>query len=234
MDRPTASVHVCSMCTTPTAREVRPRQRNEHRWVEELGGMNVFLVMGDGSLVTPPLSGTILPGITRDAIITLARKQGRTVREERYSMDQWRTDAASGKLKEAFACGTAAVVASIGKIKSSAGDIVIADGSTGPVTAATKAKLVGIQRGDIADEFGCAGSASPGEWSTECPLLALLSPCEMSDLSPQSGPNRIAPGSCARLRASSQPSGMASPMGRSWIDSSDANDPQIFASAGRE
>jgi branched-chain amino acid aminotransferase len=126
----------------------------EHRWVEELGGMNVFVVMDDGSLVTPPLSGTILPGITRDAIITLARKDGRTVREERYSMDQWRADAASGKLKEAFACGTAAVVASIGKIKSSKGDIVIADGSTGAVTAAIKAKLVGIQRGDIADEFG--------------------------------------------------------------------------------
>jgi branched-chain amino acid aminotransferase len=126
----------------------------EHRWVEELGGMNVFLVMDDGSLATPPLSGTILPGITRDAIITLARKEGRTVHEERYSMDQWRADAANGKLKEAFACGTAAVVASIGKIKSSAGDIVIADGSTGPVTAAIKAKLVGIQRGDIADEFG--------------------------------------------------------------------------------
>jgi branched-chain amino acid aminotransferase len=126
----------------------------EHRWVEELGGMNLFLVMDDGSLVTPPLSGTILPGITRDAIITLARKEGRTVREERYSMDQWRADAASGKLKEAFACGTAAVVASIGKIKSSAGDMVIAGGSTGPVTAAIKAKLVGIQRGDIADEFG--------------------------------------------------------------------------------
>ena len=126
----------------------------EHRWVEELGGMNVFLVMGDGSLVTPPLSGTILPGITRDAIITLARKEGRTVREERYSIDQWRADAASGKLKEAFACGTAAVVAAIGKIKSSAGNMMIADGSTGPVTAAIKAKLVGIQRGDIADEFG--------------------------------------------------------------------------------
>jgi branched-chain amino acid aminotransferase len=126
----------------------------EHRWVEELGGMNVFLVMDDGSLMTPPLSGTILSGITRDAIITLARKEGRTVREERYSVDQWRADAASGKLKEAFACGTAAVVASIGKIKSRAGDIVIADGSTGVVTAATKAKLVGIQRGDIPDEFG--------------------------------------------------------------------------------
>lgn len=126
----------------------------EHRWVEELGGMNVFLVMDDGSLVTPPLSGTILPGITRDAIITLARNEGRTVREERCSMGQWRADAAAGKLKEAFACGTAAVVASIGKVKSSVGDLVIADGSTGPVTATIKAKLVGIQRGDIADEFG--------------------------------------------------------------------------------
>jgi branched-chain amino acid aminotransferase len=63
-------------------------------------------------------------------------------------------DARSGRLKEAFACGTAAVVASIGKIKSTAGDILIADGSTGPITAAIKAKLVGIQRGEIADEFG--------------------------------------------------------------------------------
>jgi branched-chain amino acid aminotransferase len=89
----------------------------EHRWIEELGGMNVFLVMDDGSLETPPLSGTILPCITRDAIFTLARKEGRTVREERYSMHQWRADAASGKLKEAFAWGTAAVVASIGKIR---------------------------------------------------------------------------------------------------------------------
>jgi branched-chain amino acid aminotransferase len=126
----------------------------QHRWVEELGGMNVFLVMNDGALVTPPLSGTILPGITRDAIITLARKQGRAVREERYAIEQWRADAASGKLKEAFACGTAAVVAPIGKIKSHAGDILIGDGSTGPVTAAIKAKLVGIQRGEVSDEFG--------------------------------------------------------------------------------
>src|SRR4029078_1067036 len=107
---------------------------SEHRWVEELGGMNVFVVMDDGSLVTPPLTGTILPGITGDAIITLAQKEGRTVREERYSMDQWRSDARSGRLKEAFACGTAAVVASIGKIKSTAGGILITDGSAGPLT----------------------------------------------------------------------------------------------------
>ncbi|MFV0280476.1 MAG: branched-chain amino acid aminotransferase [Rhodoblastus sp.] len=123
----------------------------EHKWVEELGGMNVFLVMDDGSLVTPPLGGTILPGITRDAIITLARAERRNVREERYSIDQWRADAASGKLREAFACGTAAVVAAIGKIKSSAGDIVMGDGGVGAVTAALKARLVGIQRGDAPD-----------------------------------------------------------------------------------
>jgi branched-chain amino acid aminotransferase len=126
----------------------------EHRWVEELGGMNVFFVFDDGSMVTPPLSGTILPGITRDAIITLARKEGRTVREERYSIEQWRADAASGKLREAFACGTAAVISAIGRIKSTKGDIVIGNGDGGLITAALRAKLVGIQRGEAADTEG--------------------------------------------------------------------------------
>jgi branched-chain amino acid aminotransferase len=126
----------------------------EHRWVEELGGMNVFFVFEDGSLLTPPLSGTILPGITRDAIITLARKEGRTVREERYSIDQWRADAASGKLRETFACGTAAVVSAIGRIKSTKGEIVMGNGEGGHVTAGLKTKLVGIQRGDVADTEG--------------------------------------------------------------------------------
>jgi branched-chain amino acid aminotransferase len=126
----------------------------QHRWVEELGGMNVFFVFDDGSLATPPLSGTILPGITRDSIMTLARAEGRTVREERYSIEQWRADAASGRLREAFACGTAAVVSAIGRIKSSSGDIVMGEGNGGPITAALKSKLVGIQRGDVADTEG--------------------------------------------------------------------------------
>jgi len=126
----------------------------EHRWVEELGGMNIFFVFDDGSLATPPLSGTILPGITRDSIITLARGEGRIVREERYSIEQWRIDAASGRLREAFACGTAAVVSAIGRIRSATGDILIGDGEGGPITAALKTKLVGIQRGDVADALG--------------------------------------------------------------------------------
>ncbi|HET6838836.1 MAG TPA: aminotransferase class IV, partial [Bradyrhizobium sp.] len=117
-------------------------------------GMNVFFVFDDGSLTTPPLSGTILPGITRDSIITLARAEGRNVREERYSIEQWRADAASGKLREVFACGTAAVVSAIGRIKSVKGDILIGDGNGGPITAGLKAKLVGIQRGDVADTEG--------------------------------------------------------------------------------
>jgi branched-chain amino acid aminotransferase len=74
----------------------------ERSYVEELGGMNVFFVFDDGSLTTPPL-GTILPGITRDSIIALGREAGMTVREEPYTIGQWRADAASGRLKEAFA-----------------------------------------------------------------------------------------------------------------------------------
>ena len=126
----------------------------EHKWVEELGGMNVFFVFDDGSLLTPPLGGTILPGVTRDSIMTLARADGRKVREARYSIEEWRADAASGRLRECFACGTAAVVSSIGKIKSSSGDFVIGEGEGGSITEGLKAKLVGIQRGEIADEHG--------------------------------------------------------------------------------
>ncbi len=126
----------------------------ERRWVEELGGMNVFFVFDDGSMLTPPLGGTILPGVTRDSIITLARREGRTVREERYGYDAWRADAANGRLREAFACGTAAVVTPIGEIKSADGGFVIGNGAGGAVAESLRAKLVGIQRGEIADEDG--------------------------------------------------------------------------------
>ncbi|MGE4322299.1 MAG: branched-chain amino acid aminotransferase [Sphingobium sp.] len=121
----------------------------ENKWVEELGGMNVFFVMDDGSIVTPPLGGTILPGITRDSIITLARDAGHVVREEPYSFAQWRADAASGALREAFACGTAAVVTPIGTVKSGEGDFIIGNGDGGLVTEDLRHQLTGIQRGTV-------------------------------------------------------------------------------------
>src|SRR5436305_13349723 len=93
----------------------------ERRWVEELGGMNIFFVFADGSISTPPLAGTILHGITRDSILTLARDQGVAVREEPYAIEQWEADAKSGRLTEAFACGTAAVVTAIGSVRSAEG-----------------------------------------------------------------------------------------------------------------
>jgi branched-chain amino acid aminotransferase len=122
----------------------------ERKYVEELGGMNVFFVFEDGSLLTPPL-GTILPGITRDSIIALARGAGRQVREEAYSIDQWRADAASGKLKEAFACGTAAVISPIGKVRSKTGDFLISGGAAGPVAMGLRKQLVDIQYGRTND-----------------------------------------------------------------------------------
>ena len=126
----------------------------ERRWVEELGGMNVFFVFDDGSLSTPPLNGNILPGITRDSLITLARAAGMTVREEPYAIEQWREDAASGRLRECFACGTAAVVSPIGRVKSREGDFTIGGAAAGPVSKDLLRQLVDIQRGRAPDTRG--------------------------------------------------------------------------------
>ncbi|QZP09669.1 branched-chain amino acid aminotransferase [Caenibius sp. WL] len=126
----------------------------EHKWIEELGGMNLFFVFDDGRVLTPPLSGTILPGITRNSLITLAREAGLDVREERYSLDQWREDATSGKLIEVFACGTAAVVTPVGKIVSHDGEVIIGSGGPGQLTQKFRNRLVGIQRGTVEDTHG--------------------------------------------------------------------------------
>ena len=126
----------------------------EHKWIEELGGMNLYFAFDDGSLITPPLSGTILPGITRDSILALAREEGLTVREERYSIDQWRADAASGRLLETFACGTAAVVTPVGKVCEDDSSFTIGSGGPGQLTARLKDRLVAIQRGQAQDTHG--------------------------------------------------------------------------------
>jgi branched-chain amino acid aminotransferase len=122
-----------------------------HKWIEELGGMNIFFVLHDGSLLTPPLYGTILPGITRSSIIELARHDGIIVDETPYSFDAWKADAASGRVKEAFACGTAAVVTAIGEVRHVGGEFLIGDGREGPVTRKIRARLTGIQKGTAPD-----------------------------------------------------------------------------------
>jgi branched-chain amino acid aminotransferase len=126
----------------------------ERRFVEELGGMNLFFIHADGSIITPPLGGTILPGITRDAIIQLARGEGLTVREEPYAIDQWRSDAESGQLLETFACGTAAVVTPVGKVTAADYSFTIGSGGPGQVTQRLRQRLVDIQRGTAPDSFG--------------------------------------------------------------------------------
>ena len=126
----------------------------QHKWIEELGGMNLYFAFADGSLLTPPLTGTILPGITRDSILALAREEGLEVREERYSLAEWREDAASGNLVETFACGTAAVVTPVGKVAGHDGEFVIGSGGPGQLTGRLKARLVAIQRGEVEDKHG--------------------------------------------------------------------------------
>jgi len=126
----------------------------EHKWVEELGGMNLFFVRADGSVITPPLTGTILPGITRDSLIAMLRKEGLEVREEPYSIDQWRKEAQSGLLLETMACGTAAVVTPVGTVASPQGEFQIGAGGIGQMTAKMREQLVGIQNGRIADTHG--------------------------------------------------------------------------------
>lgn len=124
------------------------------RFVEELSGMNLFAVRADGTIVTPPLDGTILPGITRDAIMTLARDAGHDVREERIAIDAILDGAATGAVTEFFACGTAAVVAPIRRIVRGEASFTIGDGNASyPVAAKLREALVGIQRGQHPDPY---------------------------------------------------------------------------------
>ena len=126
----------------------------EKKWVEELGGMNLFFVRRDGSVITPPLTGTILPGITRDSLIAMLREEGLEVREEPYSIAQWREEAESGELLETLACGTAAVVTPVGTVASPAGEFTIGTGGIGQMAQKMREKLTGIQNGAVKDKHG--------------------------------------------------------------------------------
>ncbi|MEQ7008067.1 branched-chain amino acid aminotransferase [Actinopolymorpha sp. B17G11] len=126
----------------------------ERRWVEELGGMNLYFVFDDGSIVTPELTGTILEGITREAIMALGAELGHKIEERRIDVDEWRSGVVSGRIAEVFACGTAAVVTPVGSLKWRGGALEIGDGSAGPVTSRIRQQLLDIQYGRAQDAHG--------------------------------------------------------------------------------
>jgi branched-chain amino acid aminotransferase len=123
----------------------------EMKYVEELGGMNLYFVHRDGRVVTPAL-GTILEGITRASIIELLGKMGHPVEERRFAIDEWRDGVAGGDIVEIFACGTAAVVTPVGGLKWAGGETA-APAST-ELTMAVRQALVDIQFGRADDTFG--------------------------------------------------------------------------------
>jgi branched-chain amino acid aminotransferase len=126
----------------------------ERRYVEEMGGMNLFFVFGRGGeaqLVTPELNGSILAGVTRDSLLTLARDAGLTVVERRIDIHEWQEKACAGQITEVFACGTAAVITPVSQVKHADGQFTIADGQPGAVTIALRDTLTGIQRGTFTD-----------------------------------------------------------------------------------
>ncbi len=123
----------------------------EGKYVEELGGMNMYYVFDDGHIVTPA-TGTILEGITRASIIELAGKLGHQVEERKLSIDEWRDGVASGRIIEIFACGTAAVVTPVGALKWAGGETP-APAST-DLTMRIRQALVDIQYGRAEDTFG--------------------------------------------------------------------------------
>lgn len=129
-----------------------------HReYVEEMGGMNLYFVMGSGSsarVVTPKLTGTLLPGITRDSLLTLAADLGYTVEEVSITVDEWRKGVADGEITEVFACGTAAVITPVGAVKSATDQWSHGTGESGPIALQLRDALLGIQSGLRPDEHG--------------------------------------------------------------------------------
>ena len=129
----------------------------ERKWVEEMGGMNLYFVKGKGAaatIFTPQLTGTLLPGVTRDSILSVAADLGYTVEEGMISTTDWQDGIASGEITETFACGTAAVVSPIGQAKSAMGTWVTGDGQPGTITMQIRNHLLGIQHGNIEDKHG--------------------------------------------------------------------------------
>ena len=126
-----------------------------HReFIEEMGGMNLFFVYKDGekiTVVTPELTGTLLPGITRRSLLEMAKDLGYATQERKLSVQQWRDDIASGRMTEVFACGTAAVITPVGVAKANGFEMTINNNENGAVTLALREALLGLQHGTAPD-----------------------------------------------------------------------------------
>ncbi|MET9295257.1 branched-chain amino acid aminotransferase [Streptomyces sp. NPDC003077] len=125
----------------------------ERRWIEEMGGMNLYFVYGN-RIVTPELSGSLLPGITRDSLLSIAADMGYEVAEGRISVEDWKAATEDGSLTEVFACGTAAVITPVGSVKSTRANWTVADGQPGEVTMKLRKALLDIQTGAAQDTHG--------------------------------------------------------------------------------
>jgi branched-chain amino acid aminotransferase len=126
----------------------------EGRYVEEVGAMNICFVYEGKKIVTPPLTGSILDGITRKSIITLGRDLGYEVEEAPVDVHEMLADVESGKVTEVFGCGTAAVIAPVGKFGFQDKEYIINGYKPGPVAKQLYDELTGIQYGRIPDRFG--------------------------------------------------------------------------------
>ncbi|GAB2930516.1 branched-chain amino acid aminotransferase [Streptomyces mayteni] len=129
----------------------------ERRWVEEMGSSNLYFVRGTGAdarILTPKLTGTLLPGITRDSLLRIADDLGYPTEEFRITVDDWRRECESGAISEVFACGTASVITPVGSVKSADGAWTIGDGRAGEITLRLRETLVDIQTGRAEDRHG--------------------------------------------------------------------------------
>lgn len=125
----------------------------QRKYVEEIGTSNAFFVI-DGEVITAPLSGTILPGITRDSVLTLLKDWGVPVKEERLALEDLFRAGREGRLDEVFATGTAAVISPVGELCRDQETLTVNRGETGPLARRLYDTLCGIQTGVLPDEKG--------------------------------------------------------------------------------
>lgn len=129
----------------------------ERKYIEEMGGMNLMFVEGagqDAKLITPALSGSLLPGITRDSLLQVARDLGYSAQERQITVDQWRDGVANGTITETLACGTAAVITPVGRVLSNHGEFTVNNNEPGEVTLKLRERLRAIQQGEVEDTHG--------------------------------------------------------------------------------